>query len=166
MSGMATLKSKFNEFYQSKSESEQRLLLIFGIAVSLFLIISIYSKVATGLTDTQSKLDKQLELNQWASQQISTIQSASGASGRATSQASITQQINISARRHKVTIARMQPQKEGSVRVGLEDIPFNALLNWLVDLENKYGIKVTNIDFNRTDVSGVVKVRRLDLERL
>lgn len=165
MSGLAGMKEKLTEFYQSKNESEQKLLLSLSIVVPIFLIYSLYSTVATGLAESQSKLDKQLELNQWASEQIDIIQSAKGKSSANRRPSSITQIINSSARRYRVTIARIQPQTENAVKIGIEEVSFNRLLQWLQELESKHGIKASNIDFSKADVSGQVKIRRLDLER-
>jgi len=47
--------------------------------------------------------------------------------------------------------------------VWIEEIPFSQLLNWLEFLANKEGLLVKSIDLSRTDVEGVVNVRRLQL---
>lgn len=164
MSGLAGLKTKALDYYQSKTDSEQKLLLALSVFVIFFVLITSYNTVADGLTETEKKLAKQLELNNWASEQIKII-NASGAKTSVSSKGSLTQKVNSSARRYGIKIARLQPQKNDSVRVGLDEVPFNELLKWLANMQNNDGIRVSSIDFSRSDKSGLIKVRRLDLER-
>lgn len=164
MSGIAGLKNKVMDYYQSKSDSEQKLLLALSVFIIFFVVFTSYSKVADGLAESEKKLAKQLELNSWASEQIQIINS-SGNKPSSASKGSLTQKINSSARRYGISIARLQPQKNDSVRVGLDEVPFNELLKWLASMQNKDGIRVSSIDFSRSDKSGLIKVRRLDLER-
>lgn len=166
MSAFQSLKEKLLGFYQSKNESEQRLLVIFAVTVLLFGIVSVYLSVANGLADTEKKLSRQLELNSWAEQQIAIIKQSQG-NGRATDNSgSMTQVINTSARRFNITLARLQPQQNNYVKVGLEDVNFNQLMQWLTQLQNTYSIRAANIDISKTETQGIVRVRRLDLERI
>lgn len=164
MSVLSDNKQKLIEFYQSKNDSEQKLLLTFGIVFAIFLLYSLYSSVSNGMTESQQKLQRQIELNSWAAEQIAIIKQ-SGKKTSSGSRGSMTQIINSSARKHGVTIARLQPQKTDLVKVGIEEVGFNRLMNWLAELNSRHGISAANIDLSKADASGIVKVRRLDLER-
>ena len=165
MSGFSDLKDKLQELYNSKSDSEQKLLLVLGVVLPVFFVYSLYSSVSTGLMESQDKLRKQRELNTWAQTQIETIQGANAGDGSTNRDASMTQVINNSARKFNVSIARLQPQKTDMVKVGIDEIGFNTLMKWLAELETRHGISASNIDVSKADASGMVKVRRLDLER-
>ena len=153
------------ELYLSKSESEQKMLKMLAVFFSIFLLYTLYSTVSDGLSQAQNKLKRQTELNQWASEQISVIQQAGRVSSGSNRSGSMTQVINSSARKYNVSISRIQPQKTDMVKVGIDEIGFNRLMQWLGELNNRHGITATNIDFSKADASGVVKIRRLDLER-
>lgn len=165
MSAIANFKQKAITLYQSKTESEQKLILILGICFSLFILISVYSSVANGLSETSKKLIQQQELNTWAEQQIALIKRSGGTSNVSGNKGSMAQVINTTARRNGITLARLQPQTADLVKVGLEDMNFNQLTKWLADLRNQHGIYVSNLDLSKTDETGIVRVRRLDLER-
>ncbi|MBU2883792.1 type II secretion system protein M [Psychrosphaera sp. B3R10] len=165
MSQLSELRNKISAYYQTKNDSEQKLLLALAIFLPLFALYSIISTVNTGLEQSTQKLEKQIELNDWAAEQINIIESAKGGGVAKTSQSSITQLINASARKHGVTISRLQPQKTDTVRVGIEEVGFNKFVTWLTELQNRHGIAVESIDFSRSDVDGRVKIRRLDLGR-
>lgn len=55
--------------------------------------------------------------------------------------------------------SRLQPEGEATVRIWLEDVPFDALLRWLNDLQTRYGVRVDNADIERESGSGLVNAR-------
>jgi general secretion pathway protein M len=55
--------------------------------------------------------------------------------------------------------SRLQPEGEATVRIWLEDVPFDALLRWLNDLQLRYGVRVDNADIERESASGLVNAR-------
>lgn len=165
MSQLSELRNKVSAYYQAKNDSEQKLLLALAIFLPMFALYSIISTINTGLDESTQKLEKQIELNDWAAEQIGIIASSKGGGVSTGRQSSITQLINASARKHGVTISRLQPQKTDTVRVGIEEVGFNKFVSWLTELQNRHGIAVESIDFSRSDIDGRVKIRRLDLGR-
>ena len=57
----------------------------------------------------------------------------------------------------------MQPS-DGSLRLTLDSVEFNKLVEWLDELVNQHGLKIENLDLSRDDKSGYVRVSRLVLE--
>lgn len=55
--------------------------------------------------------------------------------------------------------SRLQPEGDTTVRIWLEDVPFDALLRWLNDLQNRYGVRVDNADIERESGPGLVNAR-------
>ncbi len=157
------LKEKLEAWFQSLSDSEQKLVKFGSIFFAIFVVYLIVSSVSTGVSESQRKLKQQQELNDWATQQIAIIKSKGGK--KVSSSGSITQVINSTARKFNISVARLQPQKNDLVKVGLEDVGFNRLMEWLLELQSKHGVSVQNIDFDKADEQGKVKVRRLDLAR-
>jgi general secretion pathway protein M len=163
---MDKLKHTLITWLGSKTESEQRLIKVASVVFILFLLITVVTKINTGVTSSQAKLTQQLELNKWAKQQIEIIKSASiNTSSSSGNERSITQVINSTAKRYGVVIERIQPQKTDMVKVGIDEIGFNNLMRWLTELQTKHNISAQNIDFSKADTNGMVKVRRLDLGR-
>jgi general secretion pathway protein M len=162
---MDKLKQTLITWFSAKTESEQRLIKIAGPVFLLFLLITVVTKINTGVTSSQKKLTQQLELNLWAKQQIDIIKSADTNAGQSINERSVTQIINSTAKRFGVVVERIQPQKNEMVKVGINDIGFNDLMRWLVELQTKHNIIAQNIDFSKADTNGMVKVRRLDLGR-
>ena len=165
MSVFSDLKQKALGYYQSKSDSEQKLLMLLAVFLVVFIVVGTVKSVRDANLEANKKLHQQLDLNVWAAQQIDLINASKQTGNRATSTGSMAQIVNSTARRHRVTLARIQPQATNAVKLGLDEVNFNSLMSWLADLRNQHGIIVASIDISKADDAGLVKVRRLDLER-
>lgn len=161
---MNQLTLKFKQWFSSLTDSEQRLLKI--ASVLLTLTVGYYSLVSLSSYTKQAKidLDNQVALNIWATEQIEKINNASVSNATKDYQYSITQAVNVSAKQNKIAISRIQPQADDLVRVGIDDVDFEILMKWLQVLSNEHGVSVVNIDVTSAQ-PGVVKIRRLDVGR-
>ncbi|MCI0749501.1 MAG: type II secretion system protein M [Nevskiales bacterium] len=54
---------------------------------------------------------------------------------------------------------RLQPEGDNTVKVWLEEVPFEAVLRWLHELQTRHGVRVDNADFERQTTPGLVNVR-------
>jgi general secretion pathway protein M len=54
---------------------------------------------------------------------------------------------------------RLQPEGDDTVRIWLEDVPFEALVRWLGDLQARYGVRVDSADIERESGPGLVSAR-------
>lgn len=61
------------------------------------------------------------------------------------------------------TVRRVQPEGTDTVRVWMEDAPFDDLILWLSILETRYGLRVTSLVVDRQPAEGRVNAR-LSLE--
>ena len=57
------------------------------------------------------------------------------------------------------TPSRVQPEGEKEVKVWIDDVPFDNLLRWLQELEQKYGISTSSAEIERSSAPGLVNVR-------
>lgn len=55
--------------------------------------------------------------------------------------------------------SRLQPEGDNTVRIWLDDVPFDALLRWLAELQSRYGVRVDNADIERESGPGLVNAR-------
>ena len=55
--------------------------------------------------------------------------------------------------------SRLQPDGENQVRVWLEDTQFDALLRWMLELQDNYGLKIEVVDIERQPTPGLVNAR-------
>lgn len=162
---MEKIKQALVTWFNSKSDSEQRLVKLASAVFVVFAFFTLATSISSGVNLSEKKLRQQLELNAWAKQQISLIKGAGSLSATPTNNQSITQVINATAKKYRVQIERLQPQKDDLVKVGINEIGFNNLMRWLTELQTRHNIHAQNIDFSKADTQGMVKIRRLDLGR-
>ncbi|HZR37018.1 MAG TPA: type II secretion system protein M [Nevskia sp.] len=55
--------------------------------------------------------------------------------------------------------SRMQPDGDKQVRVWIEDVPFDAVLRWMDDLQKRYGVRVDGVTLERRPAAGTVNAR-------
>jgi general secretion pathway protein M len=53
----------------------------------------------------------------------------------------------------------IQPEGESTVRIQIEDVPFDQLVRWLNDLQTRYGVRVDSADIDRVSGAGLVNAR-------
>ncbi|MGH8482382.1 MAG: type II secretion system protein GspM, partial [Nevskiaceae bacterium] len=55
--------------------------------------------------------------------------------------------------------SRLQPDGDDTVRLWLEDVPFEALVRWLGELHTRYGVRVDAVEVERESGPGLVSAR-------
>jgi len=81
----------------------------------------------------------------------------------ANSGGSLNDKVAQTSRQFQINVSRMQP-KDDQLDLMLDDVPFAQLLRWLQQLQTEHGVQLVQLEVTDTDVSGVVRVRRLVLE--
>ena len=81
-----------------------------------------------------------------------------------TAPAQVSRVISDSASAHSVVIRRIADRGE-NIQVWIEPVVFNDLLKWLNALDEKYALRVTQIDASAAEKTGMVNVQRLEFGR-
>ncbi|MFC6438631.1 type II secretion system protein GspM [Bowmanella sp. JS7-9] len=154
------LKQRFNGL----PEREQKLLIFAGLTLLVFLFyVLVWQPLDASIAQQQTRLTSQqsllTELRANANKIVQLRQS--GASTPQRFSGSLTQLANQTATQNSISIARMQPRGE-QLQVWVEQAEFNALLNWLRQLEER-GVAIADLDIAETSQAGMVKVRSLTL---
>lgn len=151
--------------WQGLNLREQRLVLVMGSAISVFLLYTLlWLPLHENLASTTKKLASRQALLTWVTDNTARYQSVKSIDGNKKSGASLSSIINRTATQQQLTITRMQPQGD-NVQVWLDSAPFTQLLFWLENLANNEGLQVQAIDLTQGDNQGEVRVRRLQLAR-
>jgi general secretion pathway protein M len=56
-------------------------------------------------------------------------------------------------------LSRVNPDGDNQVRVWVEDVQFDAVVRWMDDLQNRYGVHVDNVAVERRPTAGTVNAR-------
>lgn len=157
--------SSIKTWWQGLNIREQRLVLVMGFLVSVFLLYSaIWQPLNENLENTEKKLASRQALLTWVTENTSRYQSVKITGGKKKSKGSLSSIVNRTANQQQLTITRMQPQGD-NVQVWLDSAPFTQLLFWLEYLANNEDLQVQGIDLTQGGKPGEVRVRRLQLGR-
>ena len=154
-------------YWQARSQREQRGILITSIVLILAIIyFGLLSPLSTRIADSEKALNNEQELASWVSGKVSAIKSLkkSGNQAASVSNLPLNQAITTSVNSFKLEIVRLQPQ-DNELQVWLQPMSFNTLLQWLDELEKRYGIQVKFIEVAKGATQGMVEVKRLQLGR-
>lgn len=143
---------------------ERRTLGIGGVALALILA---YLAVWTPLEKTHHKREVALRESRAIARQLeqlaAEVQANRGGGGAAVSTAgqSLLAVVDQTRRASSITKppSRLEPEGDATVRIWLEDVPFDSLVRWLGELQLRHGVRVDAADIERQSGSGLVNAR-------
>lgn len=83
---------------------------------------------------------------------------ASGGQQASTSGQSVLAIVNSTSKRKGIELKRFEPEGESGIRIWLDQVKFNDVIGWIDSLENKHGIRVSQINIDKVE-SGIVNLR-------
>jgi general secretion pathway protein M len=156
------MKAQAIKYWRSLKEQEQQLIMVAGgIFVIFILVMGIFRPLNNAITKAEQSKIKQQALLVWVDESIVKLKAAGNT--RVASNQNLSQVVNSTRSRYQINISKMQPS-DGSLRLTLDSVEFNKLVEWLDELVNQHGLKIENLDLSRDDKSGYVRVSRLVLE--
>lgn len=159
-------------WWLSLNERERRILTaagVFLIGITFYLLA--LEPMYQSRSDAQAKLSSQqmalARIQSYASEAIelnARLQTAKTKSSSAGT--SFLGVINSSAVKSGIRdkIKRISPEKENRAALVFDEIPFDNLIAWLLDLKNEHGIVATRTNIDATDTVGLVRAS-LTIER-
>lgn len=156
------MKAQAIKYWRSLKEQEQQLVMFAGVVFVIFiLVMGVFRPLNNAISKAEKSYVKQQALLVWVDESIIKLKAA-GSTNVASNQ-NLSQIVNSTRGRYQIDISKMQPSSE-SLRLTLDSVEFNKLIEWLDELVNQHGLKIENLDINRDDKSGYVRVSRLVLE--
>jgi len=143
-------------------QQREKYIVIGGSIALIFILfyLIIWEPITSNYEQQKLKLDSQSQLYSWmknASSEISSIKAAGGSLTSRFKNQSISSLADRSARTTGVKsfITKIEQSKSG-VKVIMKSASFDLIINWLSDLENKYGISSSNIKVEQAKEPGSV----------
>ncbi|MDN3380813.1 MULTISPECIES: type II secretion system protein M [unclassified Pseudoalteromonas] len=157
------MKQQLVKYWRSLKEQEQQLVMIAGgIFVIFVLVMGIFRPLNNAIAKAQQDQVKQQELLTWVDSSIVRLKAAGSRS--VVSNKNLSQIVNATRGRFGITISKMQPN-DNSLRLTIDSVQFNKLVQWLDEIVYKEGVQIENLDLSRDDKQGYVRVSRLVLEK-
>lgn len=157
------MKQQILKQWRSLKEQEQQLVMVAGVIFVIFvLVMGIFRPLNNAIAEAEKNQIKQQELLTWVDSSI--VKLKAGNARAVTSNQNLSQIVNATRGRFDITISKMQPS-DNSLRLTIDSVQFNKLVQWLDELVNTKGVLIENLDLSRDDKPGYVRVSRLVLEK-
>jgi general secretion pathway protein M len=155
--------ARFRAWWATLAEREQRVLAVGAVVVGLtVLYLGVWEPVVKAQHDRERALEDARALATMLETLAVEVQRGRGAGGgTAGAGQSLLAVVDQSRRASALTKppTRLQPEGDATVRIWLDDVPFDALLRWLGDLQARYGVRVDAADIERQSGQGLVSAR-------
>lgn len=141
---------------------EQRVLAAGAVVLALvILFLGIWEPTVAARQERREALEDARALAVLLEQLAVEKQRSRGAGPAASGSQSLLSVVDASRRTSGVTKppSRLQPEGDGIVRIWLEDVPFDPLLRWLAELQQRHGVRVDAADIERESAPGLVNAR-------
>jgi len=151
--------------WQELSIRERRMVAVmsFFVAISLF-YFAFWSPLHKSIEKNRSSLTMkttQLKNMQQYALEARQLRFSAGGAKRVANRDSLLVIIERTAKQKKLILRQIKPDSDNGVRLTLEDVPFDQMLNWLDLLEKQHGIRVSDISVERQKKTGQVNSRIL-----
>lgn len=145
------------EWFHSLERREQWMVLIGGIALTLYLFfILLWRPLSEDNASLQERNAKAADTLQWMRNSVAFIQQQKQSStpGRSSNQ-SLSQLLNDSVATNGLRFSRFQPRGNDKAQVWFENASFSAVFLWLQALSDQ-NVFVSNVSVSSTAQGGVV----------
>lgn len=152
-------------WFNNLNQREQRIVLVGAVALIIMLF---YGVVWDPLTSNVSRLEADTQAGSktlaWMEQSSAEVKRLRGTGGQAQAQRggeSLLTLVDRTAKESRLASAlqRVQPEKEGEVRIWLDGAAFDDMMQWLAQIEKQHGVVVKSAVVESTGASGRVSAR-------
>ena len=144
------------------TDRERRIVTLGGIALGLILVyLVLWAPVAKARHAREVALKESHTLAVQLEKLATEVQRHRGGSSPVATHQSLLALVDQTRKASSLTKppSRLEPEGDTTVRIWMEDVPFDALVRWLGDLQTRYGVRVDTADIERTSGSGLVSAR-------
>jgi general secretion pathway protein M len=146
----------------------QRERIMVQVAGSVLVVFMLYLLILEPISSNYSKNKKNvasstqtLEWMRSAAQEVKQLRGGGEILEAPQGKQFVLSMIDRSARKAGLSavMKRVQPEGDSGVRVWFENAAFDELIKWLAIIESKHGLSVNEINFEKTESTGLVNVR-------
>jgi general secretion pathway protein M len=150
-------------YFTNLNPREQKIVLVAVILLLLFLPYQfIYAPFQQSLSDMTKKADIAMQNINWMknkSLEVRKLKGTGNASGA--SKQSLLTLIETTTKQNKLNknIRKVQPAGSSNVKVWLDDLPFDNLMQWLDNLVSTHGLTIQDITIEKQSNEGIVNAK-------
>jgi len=148
--------------FEALPDRDQLMLKILAVALGLILLYAaMWVPAKSYMNEAQSAKESAEDLLALVQQSAPVLKASNrSASGPAAldSQQLVASVTNL-ARRHGVALKRFEPSGDSDLKVWIDDVAFDKVVDWLASLRSNLGVEVEQISLDAGESSGLVGAR-------
>jgi len=156
---MKMIKIGLLQFWHQLNNRE-RYLLIFGVGcLALYLAYTMYTSLAEAVVVNTQSLAEKKETLAWikqAEKQFSFKQKNLATRGKVKGLAVLSEKLKTAS--FHAFAYQLQQLSEDELQLSFEKVPYNGFLTWFSSMSQTYNITIKELQVDRTDVQGLVKL--------
>lgn len=161
------MKSSFANMLGNLNPRERNALVIGGIILGVLLIYTVlWAPFSNKVEKLEHTVQEQRALQLWintASAEAQRLRATKSTHSTAQNIAgqSLLSVVDQAAKQDRLgsALKRIEPEGATKVRVWIEQAPFDDVVLWMGNLQNTYGVRVTNVSIDRQGTSALVNAR-------
>ena len=161
------MKSSFANMLGNLNPRERNALVIGGIILGVLLIYTVlWAPFSNKVEKLEHTVQEQRALQLWintASAEAQRLRATKSTHSTAQNIAgqSLLSVVDQAAKQDRLgsALKRIEPEGASKVRVWIEQAPFDDVVLWMGNLQNTYGVRVTNVSIDRQGTSALVNAR-------
>lgn len=146
-------------------QARERLVLgVGGIGAAVLLLYGlVWSPLQNELTRLRAAVSQEQAQLEWMRAQSARVTQLRGLQPKSINSAGLLSFVDQSAISYDVksAIKRIEPEGANAVRVALDGVTFDPLINWIVNLQKQGGVRVENATLDGLSAPGTVNARLL-----
>jgi len=153
----STLYKGFNDWYSQLNAKDQLIVKVLSVCVLIILLVAwVWQPVANGKQEAESRFASEMTFHKKLKDNAYLF--SNNSASQPGQDGSILSVINNTAKVKNIHLKRFEPEGDNGLRIWLDQVNFNSLIDWLELLETTRGIKVEQISIDKVN-SGIVNVR-------
>ena len=151
-------------YWRGLAARERAVLALGGVVAALLLFYALlWAPLQRDLERLRAGVPKTYEQLQWMRAQATRIKQLRSTAATAVPRGGLLSFVEQSAQSYNIhqSIKRVEPDGANSVRLAIDGVEFNSLLQWLVNLQNQGGVRIENASVEPLPTAGIVNARLL-----
>ncbi|MAA70819.1 MAG: hypothetical protein CL679_03710 [Bermanella sp.] len=147
----------FNDWYSQLASKDQLIVKTLSVCVLIALVVAwVWQPVINGKQQAMNRYTAEMNFHKKLKENAYLF--SNGSPQQVARGGSILSTVNNTAKVKNIQLKRFEPEGKTGLRIWLDQVNFNSLIDWLELLETTRGIKVEQISIDKVN-SGIVNVR-------
>lgn len=150
---------QIKQWYAELEESEQKIVLFGSILLAIIIFyFGLLNPLHSSVEQLQSQVkSRQNSVDRWK-QAMPKILANRGQTSNAGGNQALNFIVTSTTKKYNMRVSRVQEKGNDEIQVWFDNIPFNDFIQWVSDINNKYGVTVASVNIRSKERNGLSSI--------